>query len=196
MESRNFENFAEASAFAKSLAQRGVAHNLKRNGASWVVEHEKTQSSPQPKEVDVQPLLRKIEAQESEIESLEQANEDLQSKLDTLVSNIHEQVAEQTAKDKKALEEERSQLTEEISRLKAVEAELAAQKHKLELLEKEYADCFGEAEVRIVRERVTSKEVCPRCGGDGGVKGGCQKCDGNGWIDVTREESKEVVEIR
>lgn len=24
--------------------------------------------------------------------------------------------------------------------------------------------------------------ICPRCGGDGGVRGGCQKCDGTGWV--------------
>lgn len=24
--------------------------------------------------------------------------------------------------------------------------------------------------------------ICPRCGGDGGVNGGCGKCDGTGWI--------------
>ena len=127
MESRNFENFADASTFAKSLAQQGVVHNLKRNGALWVVEHENTRVIPPPKEVDVQPLLRKIYAQESKIESLEQANSNLQSKLDTLVSNIRKQVAEQTAKDKKALKEKKSQLTKEISRIKAAEANIPKQ---------------------------------------------------------------------
>jgi len=24
--------------------------------------------------------------------------------------------------------------------------------------------------------------ICPRCGGDGGVNGGCGKCDGTGWV--------------
>lgn len=24
--------------------------------------------------------------------------------------------------------------------------------------------------------------ICPRCGGDGGVNGGCSRCDGSGWI--------------
>ena len=25
-------------------------------------------------------------------------------------------------------------------------------------------------------------EICPVCGGDGGVNGGCYKCGGNGWV--------------
>lgn len=24
--------------------------------------------------------------------------------------------------------------------------------------------------------------ICPKCGGDGGVRGGCTKCDGTGWV--------------
>lgn len=80
--------------------------------------------------------------------------------------------------------------------MKAVESKFMAQKHKLDLLEKEYTAIFGEAEVRIVKERIISKEICPRCGGDGGVKGGCQKCNGSGWIDVTREDLKEVARVK
>lgn len=26
------------------------------------------------------------------------------------------------------------------------------------------------------------REICPRCGGDGGVRGGCDPCDGTGWV--------------
>ena len=25
-------------------------------------------------------------------------------------------------------------------------------------------------------------EICPVCGGDGGVRGGCYKCGGSGWV--------------
>lgn len=196
MESKKFDNFEEASSFAKSLAQEGVMHNLKRKGASWIVEHDKPQASPQPKETDVQPLLKKVKVQASKIEDLEQTNSDLQAKVDALVSNIHEQVAEEVENNKKALEAERRKLTEALSRVKAKEAGLAVQKSKLALLEKEYAAFFGEAEVQIVKERVTSKEICPRCSGDGGVKGGCKKCDGTGWIDATREEPREVLKIK
>jgi hypothetical protein len=28
-------------------------------------------------------------------------------------------------------------------------------------------------------------ETCPRCGGDGGVSNGCERCNGTGWIDLT-----------
>lgn len=152
-------------------------------------------------EVNIELLLRKIEAREqllyslnqeggvsfytdwklkSEVEFLTQENTNLQSKLDTLISNIYEQVTEQKAKAKDIVGIDKNQLEAKVSRMKAAKMDLVAQKHKIELLEKEYADCF----VPPVRKRVKSKSICPRCGGDGGVRGGCQKCDGNGWVDV------------
>lgn len=33
--------------------------------------------------------------------------------------------------------------------------------------------------------------LCPRCGGDGGVRGGCRKCDGTGW--VPKEMERDLV---
>lgn len=35
------------------------------------------------------------------------------------------------------------------------------------------------------------ESLCPRCGGDGGVKGGCRKCDGTGW--VPKEMERDLV---
>lgn len=200
---KTFESFADASAFAKSLAQQGVAHNLRRNGSTWLVEHDQSNGVAQPRGVDIEPLLRKIDAKEKEIEalekmidSLEAANAALEEKYNALRASIQEQVSELTQKEKISLENEKQRLSEKIAQVEKEETALTAQKHKLELLEKEYAKCFGEAEVKVVKERVTSTEICPRCGGDGGVKGGCQKCDGTGWIDVTKENSKEMVEIK
>lgn len=31
------------------------------------------------------------------------------------------------------------------------------------------------------------ESLCPRCGGDGGVRGGCRKCDGTGWVPKEME---------
>ena len=31
------------------------------------------------------------------------------------------------------------------------------------------------------------ESLCPRCGGDGGVRGGCTKCDGTGWVPLSME---------
>ena len=31
------------------------------------------------------------------------------------------------------------------------------------------------------------ESLCPRCGGDGGVRGGCSKCDGTGWVSLAME---------
>lgn len=32
------------------------------------------------------------------------------------------------------------------------------------------------------------RAICPRCGGDGGVRGGCWKCDGTGWVPEQMEK--------
>ncbi len=50
MELKTFEKFADASAFAKSLAQQGIGHNLKHSDDDnpWVVTYEKSQVGTQP----------------------------------------------------------------------------------------------------------------------------------------------------
>lgn len=41
-------------------------------------------------------------------------------------------------------------------------------------------------ELRMMRKAMTSgtrgNDICPVCGGDGGIRGGCYKCDGTGWV--------------
>lgn len=63
-----------------------------------------------------------------------------------------------------------------------IEQEISARSYKLDLIEIAYRAKFGAAEVQSVRETIESKSVCPRCGGDGGIRGGCYKCDGSGWL--------------
>ena len=65
------------------------------------------------------------------------------------------------------------------------------------MLEKAYAEKFGKAEIIVVKKHIiTGKEICSRCGGDGGVRGGCQKCDGTGWSDSVEEKVSEVVQFK
>ncbi|MFP3677265.1 tetratricopeptide repeat protein [Pseudomonas sp. SIMBA_041] len=42
-----------------------------------------------------------------------------------------------------------------------------------------------------VRNTVGSLALCPRCSGDGGVRAGCRKCDGTGW--VPKEMERDLV---
>lgn len=35
--------------------------------------------------------------------------------------------------------------------------------------------------------KTSLESLCPRCGGDGGVRGGCSKCDGTGWVSRAME---------
>jgi len=36
---------------------------------------------------------------------------------------------------------------------------------------------------------VPKNQICPVCCGDGGVRGGCYKCDGTGWVSTTIKSS-------
>ncbi|WP_416146871.1 tetratricopeptide repeat protein [Pseudomonas putida] len=38
-----------------------------------------------------------------------------------------------------------------------------------------------------LQKRSALESLCPRCGGDGGVRGGCGKCDGSGWVPSAME---------
>jgi hypothetical protein len=40
---------------------------------------------------------------------------------------------------------------------------------------------------------VPQKEICPKCHGDGGVHGGCYKCDGTGWLTIEKREAQTFV---
>jgi hypothetical protein len=56
---------------------------------------------------------------------------------------------------------------------------------------------FFDDQVTSTKPRVS---ICPRCCGDGGVRGGCRKCDGTGWVpaemerDVTYKSSQDVLD--
>lgn len=213
MELRIFEQYSDASCFAKSLAKQGIEQSFRRNGSTWVVEYGSPNGVAQRPNVDIEQLLGNIDAKEKEIESLKERNEylkkkneslkitdalytTLQEKYNTLHARIQEEVSDLTQEKNKYLENIEQQLLKERSQVKNEKSSLSAQRHRLDLLEKKYVQCFGEAEVKIVIEKIISTEICSRCSGDGGVKGGCQKCDGIGWIDVTEEISTEVVEIK
>ena len=63
------------------------------------------------------------------------------------------------------------------------------------LIQEAYSQVFGAARVKDVEERVTTREICTRCGGDGGVNGGCAKCDGTGWANEEKVTTKQVGDI-
>jgi hypothetical protein len=38
-------------------------------------------------------------------------------------------------------------------------------------------------------------EICPMCSGDGGVNGGCYKCDGTGWVTFQQKHSCQPPDV-
>lgn len=43
---------------------------------------------------------------------------------------------------------------------------------------------------------LSSKKICSNCGGDGGIRGGCGKCFGKGWVDEEKVDVRKIVEIK
>lgn len=214
LESRVFDSFSEASAFAKELAQQGINHNLKRTDGAWLVEYDKSGDPDSSQNADIERLRQELEGRDVEIENLinqvrrerekslstiqklEEGQETLRQELDAVQSCVKDEVAKRMDGETRKLEQAKDELEREQLQVRQQADDLAYQKHKMELLEKAYAERFGEAEVKVVKENVlTSREVCPMCVGDGGVRGGCQKCGRSGWIDVTEERIMEKVEI-
>ena len=79
--------------------------------------------------------------------------------------------------------------------LKQKEDYLAEQKVKINLLENIYVSHFGVPKVREVKTIVEHSVTCSVCHGDGGFRGGCRSCEGGGWVDLKKEEIREVVEF-
>lgn len=49
------------------------------------------------------------------------------------------------------------------------------------------SDFVTDTQVQVGVSPSSRLSICPKCGGDGGVRGGCRKCDGSGWVPEERE---------
>lgn len=136
-----------------------------------------------------------------EVRLAEQASKtnQLQQELAELRENIEREVlarlAHELAHERAALQQQREeckQTTEDASNKRTI---YEARAERFDLLQRAYSERFGAAEVRRVAREHQSKSVCPRCGGDGGVRGGCARCDGTGWLTEVETQFKDVVEF-
>jgi len=134
-------------------------------------------------------LSASLAAKDSIIENLQSDIKSLRDDFEKAISSRLESEKSRLVKIEGDLALQRSVLEEKT---KAVQAHL----NKLYILEKTYCEKFGEVVVRTVKESVESIGICQRCGGDGGVRGGCQKCDGSGWALSTKITFREVGEIK
>jgi hypothetical protein len=75
-------------------------------------------------------------------------------------------------------------------RIENARKKLLAQRLILESLENQVApppttkiiSTYSQGTVVSKSTKQRGNSICPRCGGDGGVNGGCGKCDGTGWV--------------
>lgn len=145
-------------------------------------------------------LIEKLESRDSrisnlkiEIVSLEKKAKHLEVDIKNLVNNISLSVKKETKKKQTELENLINEVNDEakeleINRLKLDKKARALEikADQLEAIEKAYIVKFGKAEVEEVKVKI--KDICERCSGDGGIKGGCSSCGGTGIVD--RYESK------
>ena len=211
-----FKNTNDASDFAKSLARNGITHNLKRDGSSWVVYHE-TNSIENPNldsSVELQELRTTLLRKNSKIDDLteqlsmkieqadifekklESENASLQDQINTLHDNFEKEMVVHLENKIASLDEMKRDLSDQINQAENKNKKIEEKLHRLSLLEKVYSKHFGEAEVKIIKETVNTTVICQKCGGDGGVRNGCYKCDGTGWTTAPEIKSKEVVVIK
>lgn len=116
----------------------------------------------------------------------------LERELSDLQANIDAEVNSRLKPRQLSIEAEWASVNEVKIKIYEQHKKAECQSRKLKLLEDAYAKRFGAAEVKEIKDTIQSREVCSRCGGDGGAKGECGKCDGTGWaireIETIREE--------
>ncbi len=96
--------------------------------------------------------------------------------LSTLKRSFGSTASEKSLEKKRKIEEERNKLLAKRLYLESLENRVTPQPSS-KLISTYYR---GTVVSESTKQRGNS--VCPRCGGDGGVNGGCGKCDGTGWV--------------
>ena len=102
-------------------------------------------------------LLRDIDALTGDLDELGDTKISLRQEIDTLV--------DEKAATIKQIGFEKKQLTTLQNAVKAA-----------------YASLESSQTEKQTDEVQKTFDTCPACGGDGGVRGGCYKCDGTGWM--------------
>ncbi len=134
-------------------------------------------------------LAHELKERETRIAQLEQ-------ELSRLRLDIDAEVESRLKPRQESIEAEWAHVQKVKSQLQQHVDQTETSRRKLRLLEKAYAERFGAAEVKEVSVTVESRDVCSRCGGDGGVNGGCGRCDGTGWAISQRETVREEVQFK
>jgi len=134
-------------------------------------------------------LAHELKERETRIAQLEQELSKLRLHIDAEVESRLKPRQESIEAEWAHIQKVKSQLQQHVD-----QTEMSLR--KLRLLEAAYAERFGAAEVKEVSVTVESRDVCSRCGGDGGVNGGCGKCEGTGWAISQRDTVREEVQFK
>lgn len=174
-------NFQEAS----DVARRNPGSVLSRDEfGQFIVRSSDGNMLGEPNQTsNMNQLLRE---RDSKISQLERELSDLQTNIDAEVNS-------RLKPRQLAIEAEWASVNEVKIKIYEQHKKVERQARKLKLLEDAYAKRFGAAEVKEVKDTIQSREVCSRCGGDGGAKGECGKCDGTGWAIRETETIREEV---
>ena len=203
MNKTSFNNFEEAASYAKSLAIKGINHQIKREGEFWHVHHDSisggdSNTNTHKSLLELEENFKKQkESLLNNIEKLKGENIPLQEEITALRNSIELEVENRLSVEKTNLENMKNEVAVLKKKVRREASELEQKIKELSLLKKAYQDKFGKAEVKKIEETVSSStSMCSRCGGDGGINGGCQKCDGKGWVISAETIVHEVVEFK
>jgi len=174
----SFNNFDEASEFAKFLAKNKERHYIKTGNGFWNVYHEQ-EFYPEYKNKHDEELLKVSE----ELKSCQKQNEVLLQQINNsklIEINLNHQY---------------SQLKDENEKTKSELKHTLSENKRLNKLLKAYSDKFGEAKITYIPEEIVKKTICPLCQGDGGLREGCPKCGGTGFITKKTTKVKEIIKF-
>lgn len=186
--------YKEAVALAKSVPGSIMTRNP--SGDGFIVRFAGQAEREDKLEKEIERLNNQIAMLKARLAKVSEENNKLQAELQPLLHHNDIIILERLKSEKVSLDETQKALMSKEAQLDNEIGNVKARLKEIELLKHAYRQKFGEAEVKTIEESVQSKVICSRCGGDGGVKGGCQNCDGTGWATSTQINYRDVVEFK
>ena len=204
---RSFRSYAAAQEFAK----RNAPSRIQRADGCFLVSYDGPDDDKNSENEREAYLILCLDNERSARQSLEVECSNLTDRVSELEGTVEKKIAKKRTELQKkhiALEEElkqrqkdeQQQLMEEI---RSAEREREHFSSSLERIEEDFLlitnsiqQKFGRFKVEDYAIRTQDTFFCSRCGGDGGVSGGCKRCDGTGWElrDVLKPGRRVVFE--
>ena len=203
----SFPSYAAAQEFAKHNAPS----RIQRADGCFLVSYDGPDEDKDSENEREAYLISCLANERSARQALEVECSNLRDQVSELESSVEKKIAKKRTELQKkhiALEEELKQRQQAEKQQLMEERRSAGRKREhfsssLERIEEDFLlitnslqQKFGRFNVEDYAIRTQDTFFCSRCGGDGGVSGGCKQCDGTGWElrDVLKPGRRVVFE--